>query len=320
MRLREVPMSPLLLVAAALAASPSKKEQIETLEAQARSLNEQLAALTVSLQEELAAKEAARAEVTAAHVAAAKEVSRVRDGLLDIATELQKLEAELARPLKKGEKRDLEPLLRQVRDLQASVAAFDAGSAEKFSQEVDASAVVGKLKAAMAAGDFNQAMAAAELLNGPYRDTEAAGSAKRYLAELSTIGLHPAEPVVLQWFTSPASVRDQPLTILVFWETWCPHCTRVVPALSQWTETYGKRGLQVIALTRITKTASPETVKAFIAEHKLPFAVAQEDGAYAELLQVTGIPAAAIVVNGEVVWRGHPARIDAALLERWIQK
>jgi hypothetical protein len=191
MRLREVPMSPLLLVAAALAASPSKKEQIETLEAQARSLNEQLAALTVSLQEELAAKEAARAEVTAAHVAAAKEVSRVRDGLLDIATELQKLEAELARPLKKGEKRDLEPLLRQVRDLQASVAAFDAGSAEKFGQEVDASAVVGKLKAAMAAGDFNQARAAAELLNGPYRDTEAAGSAKRYLAELSTIGLHP---------------------------------------------------------------------------------------------------------------------------------
>ena len=31
---------------------------------------------------------------------------------------------------------------------------------------------------------------------------------------------------------------------------------------------------------------------------------------------VTGIPAAALVKDGKVVWRGHPARLDDALLDK----
>ena len=43
--------------------------------------------------------------------------------------------------------------------------------------------------------------------------------------------------------------------------------------------------------------------------------IAKEGGAYSSVFNVSGIPAAAIVKDGKIIWRGHPARLDKTMLE-----
>ena len=57
----------------------------------------------------------------------------------------------------------------------------------------------------------------------------------------------------------------------------------------------------------------------FIAENKVTYPIAKEQGdEMSKAFNVSGIPAAAVVKNGTVVWRGHPARLDDAKISGWL--
>jgi hypothetical protein len=73
-----------------------------------------------------------------------------------------------------------------------------------------------------------------------------------------------------------------------------------------------------VGVTRLTKNSTEETVKSFIAENSVSYPMAQENGELADYFGVRGIPAAAVVKNGKVVWRGHPARINDEMLKGWL--
>ena len=48
--------------------------------------------------------------------------------------------------------------------------------------------------------------------------------------------------------------------------------------------------------------------------------MAKEDGQkMSDRFGVKGIPAAAVVKNGKVVWRGHPARIKDEMIDGWLE-
>ena len=80
-------------------------------------------------------------------------------------------------------------------------------------------------------------------------------------------------------------------------------------------EKYKPKGLQVLGVTRITKTATEDSVKSFIAESGVKLPDRQgERATLAEYFDVKGIPAAAIVKDGKIVWRGHPMRLTDDLL------
>jgi hypothetical protein len=50
------------------------------------------------------------------------------------------------------------------------------------------------------------------------------------------------------------------------------------------------------------------------------FPVAKEkEGSLSNAFNVTGIPAAALVKGGKVIWRGHPGRLDDATLDALIK-
>jgi thiol-disulfide isomerase/thioredoxin len=98
-------------------------------------------------------------------------------------------------------------------------------------------------------------------------------------------------------------------TIVVFWESWCPHCQRELPKLSETYTRFNDQGLKVVGLTRITKSATEATVTTFIHERAIPFPIAKENGVLADYFHVQGIPAVVVVKEGIVVWRGHPARL-----------
>lgn len=74
-----------------------------------------------------------------------------------------------------------------------------------------------------------------------------------------------------------------------------------------------------MGLTKVNRSATEEKVEEFISTHKLTFPVAKEtDGKISRHFGVQGVPAAAVVKNGKVIWRGHPARISDKMLDKWL--
>ena len=179
-----------------------------------------------------------------------------------------------------------------------------------------------RLRAAMAldeAGDVAGARAALEALARDAADPRARDFAAKRVAELAIIG-RPAGPInVTRWYTprSP-TLADAPATLLVFFESWCPHCQEELPKLPDRACRWGPRGLQIVAVTKQTRGATDTDVQSTLVEAGLfGLAVGHErEGAMSEAYAVTGIPAAALVKDGVVLWRGHPAQLDDATLGR----
>lgn len=318
----------LLLVSPLLAREPSKAERISVLEAEVKLLKAEQEGDDLALALELTAlrEELRLLRDSNASCQADLDEAGLRIGALE--EQVDALVAALAEPPKKGADRRVAALLTEqagmkaeIDKLKADLAALEASklpARPNQEQEEAASLLYTQMQEAYMAGDLDRVKALGQELAKRYPGTRAARTSERTLQEVAVVGTRPGEPEVLQWFTRPAKVADKPVTLVVFWEVWCPHCKREVPRLPAWIERYGDRGLQVIALTRITKSATAEKVAEFIKENGLSFPIGQEDGAYAQTFGVSGIPAAAIVVDGAVVWRGHPAKIDDALLERWL--
>ena len=83
---------------------------------------------------------------------------------------------------------------------------------------------------------------------------------------------------------------------------------------------YKSKGLGIIALTKVTKSSTDEIVETFVKDNKLNFPVGKEPegGPMSAAYAVSGIPAAALVKDGKVIWRGHPARLTDDVLEKFL--
>jgi len=154
-----------------------------------------------------------------------------------------------------------------------------------------------------------------------YGETSAANRARRLNDELIVIGKDaPPEWGIEKWFQGESDVKlaSDKTTLIVFWEVWCPHCQREVPKMQELYSALKDKGLQIVGLTRITKSATEEKVLGFIDEHKITYPIAKENGSVAQFFNVSGIPAAAVLKGGKVVWRGHPARLNEEMLKSWL--
>ena len=156
-------------------------------------------------------------------------------------------------------------------------------------------------------------------LQEKYPETRSARQSKRLSLDLEMIGKDAGELEVESWFQGNTSMGDGEATLVVFWEVWCPHCRREVPNVQKTYEKYKDQGLNLVAVTKITKTATNEKVQEFIDENSLTYPMAKENGKLSERFGVRGIPAAAVVKDGKIVWRGHPAKLNDGMLEGWIK-
>jgi thiol-disulfide isomerase/thioredoxin len=151
--------------------------------------------------------------------------------------------------------------------------------------------------------------------------TQTARQAASLQEELSVVGKSsPTDWHISKWFQGEKEInlKSSEPTLVVFWETWCPHCQREVPKLQKLYTDYKSKGLQVIGVTKVTKTATDEKVTEFITTQKLSYPIAKEDGQLSAYFNVAGIPAAALVKDGKVVWRGHPATLTDEMLAKWL--
>ncbi len=188
-------------------------------------------------------------------------------------------------------------------------------------QEQEAVAALQKINALVAAGDYEKARTDMVEFMKTYGSTQAAARARKMNEELSIIGKDaPAKWGIEKWFQGEKDIdlASKKTTLVVFWEEWCPHCRREVPKLQATYEGLKASGLQVVGFTKMTRNVTDETVQQFLTEQKVSYPVAKEDGTLSTYFGVSGIPAAAVVKNGKVIWRGHPAQLDEAKLKSWL--
>lgn len=205
----------------------------------------------------------------------------------------------------------------ELQQAQAQLADLQAARPPSPAEEEAAAAALAEAKRLEDDLRFEEARAAYAHITGTWPESRAAVSAARRLKEMEIIG-RPAPPLVpVRWLQgeAPAPSRAQ---VLLFWEEWCPHCRTSLPEMSARSVAWTARGVQVIGLTRLTKSSTEERVAALYAEHRIAFPTALITDAFNDACAVSGIPAAAVVLDGIVIWRGHPARLTEGLLERLI--
>jgi thiol-disulfide isomerase/thioredoxin len=198
-----------------------------------------------------------------------------------------------------------------------AVSSAFAAPPEMINDDAAASSLIKQARDRIADGDPMGAVAAfneAATLHG-CTSTMKSRSTQRLLQEMSVVGL----PLEARWFDSHIDDRyvddrlidlESGTTLLIFWETWCPHCQRELPGLQKEYEDYRSAGIEVIGLTRLTKSSTEKSVRKFVKEHELSLPIWKEDGQVASAISVSGIPAAAVVQDGVVIWRGHPGMLS----------
>ena len=188
-------------------------------------------------------------------------------------------------------------------------------------KEDAATKVYEELAALVKDGKMAEAKAVAAKMETEFGDTRMWKRAAKMAQELEVIGKPaPTSFVVDKWFQNEASINfaSSSPTLVVFWEEWCPHCRREVPNLEATYNKFKGQGLQMVGVTKVTRKSTEESVTAFIAEQKVTYPMAKETGELSTHFNVSGIPAAAVVKNGEIVWRGHPARITDEMIQGWL--
>ncbi|MDP2316633.1 MAG: TlpA disulfide reductase family protein [Pseudomonadota bacterium] len=183
-------------------------------------------------------------------------------------------------------------------------------------EEEAAGKLMTEVQEAMKGNDYATAKTKLADLTGKFAGTKAGKAASRMASEVNLIGTVAAPLEMEKWFQGKAELGGDKATLLVFWEVWCPHCKKELPKLAEEEGKYKAKGVQIVGITKVTKSATDEKVEEFIKESKAKFPIGKEkDGSLSKAYSVSGIPAAALVKDGKVIWRGHPARLDEATLD-----
>ncbi len=205
--------------------------------------------------------------------------------------------------------------------LEQAVAKGGSGGGVNQALENEARTAFNKINSLVQQNKYGDAKTEMAAFMTKYGSTNTAKQAGRLNAELSVIGKQaPTQWGIEKWFQGENDIDlgSDATTLLVFWEVWCPHCKREVPKIEKIYNDYKDKGLQVVGLTKVNRSATEDGVKGFITEKQLTYPIAKEDGKLSAHFGVSGVPAAAVVKNGKVVWRGHPVRLTPQMLESWL--
>lgn len=216
----------------------------------------------------------------------------------------------------------LKDLETKVQELEKRGPAGPAAAAPTASpeQEQAAAALLKEATDAIDAMNYDLAKAKVAEIKSKFADTRAAKAVARIEGDLDIIGKDAAPVTVDKWFQGSEADTQGKATMYVFWEVWCPHCKREVPKLAETYNKYGPQGFKVVGVTRMSKDVTEDQVTSFLAENKVTYPIAKDQGqgTMSNYYGVKGIPAAAVVKNGKVVWRGHPAKITDEMINKWV--
>lgn len=216
-----------------------------------------------------------------------------------------------------GQLKAMEARMRAAETRSAQAVAAPGGAA----QEPEATALLDEARKLAREGNTDAAKAKLNELQSKHGSSRAAAQARNFTNELAVVGKDvPKDWGIDQWFQGEKEIdlSGKKTTLVVFWEEWCPHCKREVPKLQQLYTDHKAQGLQVLGLTKMSKGVTEEKLKSFMADNKVLYPTAKEDGSMSTYFNVSGVPAAAVIRDGKVVWRGHPAQLSDETLKGWL--
>jgi len=215
-----------------------------------------------------------------------------------------------------GQRAQVRSLELSLEDCQQSLADGSTETAlPPAEREEIARSLYDRIEEELAQGNVEEARSLLDTFMSEYPGGSMARTAQRLHSALEVVGQKAPSLEVEQWFGGEEGSWGE-VTLVVFFEPWCSHCQREVPSLNaKYLESYQAAGLTLLGLTRLTRGSTEQSLRDFISEKGLGFPIAKEDGAMTRAFAVIGIPAAAIVHDGTIVWRGHPSVLPWAWLD-----
>ena len=218
-----------------------------------------------------------------------------------------------------GNGAEIAALTARVEAVEKRIQSMPSGGAQGLETEAK-SALVG-VQALITSGKLDEAKTRLASFGNKYAKTKVGRNFASLTRELAVVGKDaPKDWAIEKWYQGQDKIdlASNNTTVVVFWETWCPHCRNEVPRLQLMYEEFKNDGLQLIGVTRLTKNSTDQAVQDFLAQSKVDYPMAKVDSSLAKYFSIAGIPAAAVVKDGKVVWRGHPVRISDKMLKDWL--
>jgi non-specific serine/threonine protein kinase/serine/threonine-protein kinase len=124
-----------------------------------------------------------------------------------------------------------------------------------------------------------------------------------------------------RWYLdgSPARSDEAAVVILVWWEPWCPFSQQFVPRFEGFHRSSVDKPVRVIGLTSLSRGTTEEQARDFMERNEFSFPNAKVDGRSFDKLGLLGVPAAAAILNGKLVWSGHPERVTSELIDALVR-
>ncbi len=221
-----------------------------------------------------------------------------------------------------GSDAEIAALSERVATLEKQIETLaKAGAGGGAVLEAEARTNLAAVQAMISSGKIDDARTKMKSYGVKYASTKVGRSFQRLNQELAVFGKNaPSDWAVEKWFQGESEINlasNEP-TVVVFWETWCPHCQREVPKLQAFYDSLKGDGLQIVGLTKVTKSSTEQKVEDFIKQKNLSYPIAKENGSASQHFGVAGIPAAAVVKDGKIIWRGHPSRLSEEQLRSWL--
>jgi thiol-disulfide isomerase/thioredoxin len=220
-----------------------------------------------------------------------------------------------------NEKEEIAALKERVDSLETQVQALRAIGPGRDELEAEARDAYLRVSEMKQEGKIDEAKAELASIGNKYANTGSGRPIQALARELAVIGMDgPSDWGIEKWFQGREAIdlHGNGTMIVVFWESWCPHCRREVPKLQALYEQFKGQGLQMIGLTKVNRGATEDSVMDIVAQNNVKYPIAKENGLASEYFGVSGVPAAAVVKGGKVIWRGHPAKITPALVQGWL--
>lgn len=217
--------------------------------------------------------------------------------------------------------KDLEARINSLEERLNNVETVLSRDKVQAEMEAEARNALSQITALVGRGEVVQAKADLAHFLERYANLPAARRAQQLYVELSVVGSAvPDNWGIEKWFQGEREIGSGPekATLIVFWEVWCKYCRQEVPKLQALYTALNDQGLEVIGITQVNRGATEEGVKEFISTQKLTYPIAKEDESISQYFKVSGIPAAAVIKDGQIVWRGHPALLSEPLLQMWL--
>ena len=112
------------------------------------------------------------------------------------------------------------------------------------------------------------------------------------------------------WSYDPAR-----LTLVTFWELWCPHCKRALPHLESLRRQFEDADFDVVGITKLNRGVDVEMVQLYATEQQIGFTLLKGEETLSSIYGVRGIPDTMLMKNDKIIWRGHPAAVTAEVIQ-----